>query len=242
MADEVRVTDPDTGGEKGRKAERYSLLPAGPLAEVARLYGRGADKYEAHNWRRGYAWSLSADALHRHLAAFESGRFYDDETGCHHLASVVFHALALMEFTVTHPEKDDVTPDGVTPYDSTDTSRPLAEQEGDVLGYYADADLEPEHEHVRVDLLERARFVADEQGGLAPTDGVTDLQGRRVLIYDTPGKGDALNGLGTITSGPAYYHADADDYLVAVLADSGDYPYYYLLSTLQLLEEGDADA
>lgn len=108
---EHRVTNEATGGQKGRKPEAYSLVPRAPLAEVARLYGVGAEKYERDNWRKGYAWSLSVDAMQRHLAAFLTGDFWDDETGCHHLASVVFHAFSLMEWTVTHPELDDVTPD-----------------------------------------------------------------------------------------------------------------------------------
>lgn len=41
---EVRVRS-DSGGEKGRKPERYDLIPVEPLAEVARLYGAGAEKY-----------------------------------------------------------------------------------------------------------------------------------------------------------------------------------------------------
>jgi hypothetical protein len=103
---EVRVVS-STGGEKGSKDERFDLIPVGPLTEVARLYGIGAKKYAKDNWRRGYEWSLSFAALCRHLWAFWGGESYDKETGCHHLASVVFHANALMEFEKTHPEFDD---------------------------------------------------------------------------------------------------------------------------------------
>ena len=104
---ETRVTNERTGGEKGRKLERFDLLPWAQLAEVARLYGKGAEKYEDRNWERGYAWSLSFGALHRHLAAFWGGEYEDVETECAHLASVVFHALALMFFHATHPDLDD---------------------------------------------------------------------------------------------------------------------------------------
>lgn len=104
---EVRVTDPETGGQKGQKPEQYSLIPKGPLAEVARLYGRGAEKYARNNWAQGYDWHLSFDALMRHAWAFWGGEDVDPETRCHHLSSVVFHAFSLMEFGDTHPEKDD---------------------------------------------------------------------------------------------------------------------------------------
>jgi hypothetical protein len=104
---EIRIIDPDTKAEKGQKMERYDLIPVKPLAEVARHYGIGASKYEARNWERGYNWSLSYAALQRHANLFWSGEDYDQETGTHHLAAVVFHALALMEYENTNPSKDD---------------------------------------------------------------------------------------------------------------------------------------
>ncbi len=104
---EVRVTNEKTGGQKGSKPERFDLIPAAALRKVARLYGRGAQKYADHNWRKGYNWSLSIAALERHLAAFKEGEDFDKETQCEHLASVVFHALALLVYADEHPELDD---------------------------------------------------------------------------------------------------------------------------------------
>ncbi len=104
---EKRIVNDKTGGEKGAKPERYDLIPWGPMAEVARLYGKGAEKYTDHNYRRGYDWSLSFAAMMRHATQFWNGEDYDEESGCHHLASVVFHAMALIEFGKTHPELDD---------------------------------------------------------------------------------------------------------------------------------------
>lgn len=104
---EERVVNPSTGGAKGRKLARFDLLPAAPLREVSEHYGRGARKYESRNWERGYEWSLSFAALQRHAWEFWNGEDRDQETGSHHMAAVVFHALALMEFGRTHPELDD---------------------------------------------------------------------------------------------------------------------------------------
>lgn len=96
---EVRVLNELTGGEKGSKPERYDLIPAAPLREVARLYAKGAEKYEERNWEKGYNWSLSYAAMMRHAQAFwGGGQSYDPETGTHHLAAVMFHAMALMQF------------------------------------------------------------------------------------------------------------------------------------------------
>lgn len=104
---EVRVTDPNTGGQKGQKEARFDLLPVAPLTEVAELYGAGARKYADRNWEKSYAWSLSFAAMQRHAWKFWGGEDMDPETKKHHLASVVFHCCALMEFGRTHPEQDD---------------------------------------------------------------------------------------------------------------------------------------
>lgn len=103
---EVRTTS-STGGEKGVKPERYDLIPVEALASVARLYGEGAKKYAENNWRRGYEYSKSISAIHRHLAEFCKGVDIDPETGQPHLAAVIFHSLALITFVEEHPEFDD---------------------------------------------------------------------------------------------------------------------------------------
>ncbi|MBN0040221.1 DUF4406 domain-containing protein [Cellulosimicrobium cellulans] len=97
---EVRVTS-TTGGQKGSKPERYDLIPALPLRQLARLYGKGSEKYEDRNWERGFDWSLSFAALNRHLWQWWDGRDgtdVDDETGLSHMASVAWHAFTLLHF------------------------------------------------------------------------------------------------------------------------------------------------
>jgi len=89
------------------KPERYDLIPVGALATVARLYGRGAEKYAEHNWRRGYDWSKSYSALCRHLNAFWGGEDIDEETGMPHMACVVFHSFTLLTFMEEQPQFDD---------------------------------------------------------------------------------------------------------------------------------------
>jgi dATP/dGTP diphosphohydrolase len=104
---EVRHTNEVTGGQKGMKPERFSLIPAAPMREVARVYGHGAEKYEPDNWRKGYEWTIALDALERHLNAFKGRQDIDPDSKLHHLAHAVFHCLSLMEWSVTHPELDD---------------------------------------------------------------------------------------------------------------------------------------
>lgn len=106
MSEEVRVTS-STGAEKGSKLAKHSLIPPGPLNALAEHYGLGAEKYEKHNWRKGYDWSLSFDALMRHANAFWGGEDVDPELGSPHMAAVAFHAFTLLSFMAEHPEFDD---------------------------------------------------------------------------------------------------------------------------------------
>jgi len=103
---EVRTTS-STGGEKGTKPERFDLIPVEAMSLVAQLYGKGAEKYAAHNWRKGYEWSKSYAALQRHANAFWSGEDLDPEMQLPHMASVVFHALTLITFMSEQPGFDD---------------------------------------------------------------------------------------------------------------------------------------
>lgn len=124
-----------TGGKKGVKLERYDLIPTTPLSLLAEHFGKGARKYDDHQWRKGYEWSKSYSALNRHLVAFWSGKDYDvcsedpegcsyltengeefqpleddtcyNHTGSHHLAAVAWHAFVLMEFVERFPNYDD---------------------------------------------------------------------------------------------------------------------------------------
>lgn len=103
---EVRITDPTTGGQKGQKLARFDLIPAEPLTELAMLYGVGGIKYDDNNWRKGYKWGLSFAALMRHAWQFWAGESTDKETQRHHLASVAWHAFTLMWFETNYKDGD----------------------------------------------------------------------------------------------------------------------------------------
>lgn len=89
---------------------RFDLIPILPLREVARVYTIGAKKYEDRNWERGMVWSRVYGALQRHATAWWAGEKIDPDNGQHHLAAVIFNAMALMEYERTHPELDNRTP------------------------------------------------------------------------------------------------------------------------------------
>lgn len=107
-SEEVRTTSP-TGAQKGVKPERFDLIPVTPLEVLARVYGYGADKYDDHNWRKGYEWSKSFAALQRHLWAFWGGEDADPESGLPHLGHAAFHVFALLEWM--HNPADEIFDD-----------------------------------------------------------------------------------------------------------------------------------
>ena len=105
---EVRIVDPTTGGQKGSKLARFSLLPPEFIWALAEHYGKGALKYEDRNWQKGYRWGLSVDALQRHLHQWLMGEDNDAETGSNHLIAVAWHACALFIFQLRGLGTDDV--------------------------------------------------------------------------------------------------------------------------------------
>lgn len=118
-----------SGGQKGEKLAAFDQVSPEVEWLVAEHFGKGARKYDAHNFRRGYPWSKSYSALRRHLADFWMGKEYDvcdehcsrpeprgesehgptcfNHTGSLHIVAVIWHAMVLTEFFLHRKEYDD---------------------------------------------------------------------------------------------------------------------------------------
>lgn len=100
-----------TSTEQGRKHDsgkpRWDLLPAGPLLKLVEVYTIGAAKYDDRNWENGLRWGRVFRALLSHAFKWWAGEQNDQEDGQHHLASVAWCAMALMQYEHTHPDLDD---------------------------------------------------------------------------------------------------------------------------------------
>lgn len=94
---EVRVTS-ETGGQKGTKLAQLGALDPDTLLTLAKIAGFGADKYDAHNFLKGYDWSLSFNAAQRHMLAFWSGENLDPESGLPHLGHAAWNCLTMLAF------------------------------------------------------------------------------------------------------------------------------------------------
>lgn len=64
-----------------------------------RVYTEGAKKYADNSWQDipdGFNRYLGA--LMRHLVAYTKGERFDSDTGCMHLAQVVWNAIAMLYY------------------------------------------------------------------------------------------------------------------------------------------------
>lgn len=86
---------------------RMDLLPFEALEEIAKVLAFGAEKYEAHNWRKGMKWSRVIAALLRHVSAFVKGEDRDPESGLSHLAHAGCCILFLLSYSLTSSGTDD---------------------------------------------------------------------------------------------------------------------------------------
>lgn len=86
---------------------RMDLLPPEALREIAAVLAMGAEKYDAHNWRRGFAYSRLIAAALRHLFAWVGGENKDPESGKSHLAHAACCLMFLITFEQTRTGTDD---------------------------------------------------------------------------------------------------------------------------------------
>jgi hypothetical protein len=96
---ETRITDPKTGGQKGSKLCQLGALDPATLITLGEIAGMGASKYDRYNFLKGYDWSLSYDAMQRHMLLFWAGEDLDDESHLPHVAHAAWHALTLLAFS-----------------------------------------------------------------------------------------------------------------------------------------------
>lgn len=96
-----------TGVKYDAGKSRVDLLPCSAILEMGKVMEFGATKYQAHNWRKGLAWSRCAAAAIRHIYKWLAGEDIDPESGCSHLAHAGVNICFLIEFDKTHRNLDD---------------------------------------------------------------------------------------------------------------------------------------
>jgi hypothetical protein len=86
---------------------RYDLIDAYTLNELAKVYTYGTIKYEDHNWRKGMRFSRIFGAIMRHTWAFWKGEDIDPESGLPHMAHAAWGCFTLLNYSKYHKNLDD---------------------------------------------------------------------------------------------------------------------------------------
>ena len=98
----------DGGGLRKNEGKlRTDLVPMSTLRSLARVLGKGAEKYEDNNWRRGMKWSTVQASLLRHLMLWIDGEDIDQESGLNHMDHIMANVAFLLEYIEIYPEGDD---------------------------------------------------------------------------------------------------------------------------------------
>lgn len=77
---------------------RLDLVPVTLTEGVGEVLTFGAQKYSAHNWRQGIAYSRILGSIERHYSEFKRGIDIDPESGLSHLKHLACNVAFLLEF------------------------------------------------------------------------------------------------------------------------------------------------
>lgn len=78
---------------------QWSLIPWGPMKEVAKVFAFGAKKYVPHGWKTVKDGEQRyKEAMARHALACLDGELHDAESGFHTAAHVISSALIVLAF------------------------------------------------------------------------------------------------------------------------------------------------
>jgi hypothetical protein len=86
---------------------RYDLVQADAHEGMVKVLTFGAKKYADRNWEKGMAWSKIISSLKRHIAAFEKGEDFDQESGLLHADHIACNAHFLSGYYRLYPQGDD---------------------------------------------------------------------------------------------------------------------------------------
>jgi hypothetical protein len=111
---EERVLEDEPENKPEPKALHYSTgkpgvdqIPADVMMELGEVYTYGEQKYARNNWTSGTDWHEFNGSILRHLYRWMNGEEIDPESGCSHLAHVIWNAVTLRYYEKHGLGKDD---------------------------------------------------------------------------------------------------------------------------------------
>lgn len=113
----------ETGVKHDQAKIKMGLISSRFLRGLADVLTQGAEKYAAHNWRKGMATSRYYDALQRHLTAWNDGEDNDPEWGKSHLYHAACCLMFLAETVEVRPDLDDRYKHGAKTGDELQTAK-----------------------------------------------------------------------------------------------------------------------
>lgn len=75
--------------------------------DCANVFDYGRNKYAAHNWCKGFQWSVVLDCIGRHFQKIALGEANDAESGLPHKGHIECNIVMLIFFSEMYPEGDD---------------------------------------------------------------------------------------------------------------------------------------
>lgn len=96
---EQRKDEPAVRYDSGKS--RVDLIQPSFILALGEHYGAGAKKYAERNWEKGMSYSRCYASAQRHMLAFHSGEWLDEETGTPHVIAAAWN-MAALHFYETH--------------------------------------------------------------------------------------------------------------------------------------------
>jgi len=101
------MNEPLTGIKHDQGKAPLHLLNQEALIETAKVFGYGAQKYSANNWRKGINLTRILNAVERHCMELQQGNDIDEESGLSHAAHAIAGLMMFMGINKHSPEYDD---------------------------------------------------------------------------------------------------------------------------------------
>tara|TARA_R110000772_G_scaffold54130_1_gene123543 strand:- start:61079 stop:61399 length:321 start_codon:yes stop_codon:yes gene_type:complete len=97
--------------EEGRRDNegkiKWSLISWRALEPLVRVLSFGANKYSAHNWKKGLKYTEICESLQRHMNAFIDGEDNDPESKLTHVGHILCNAMFLSYMYLFRKDMDD---------------------------------------------------------------------------------------------------------------------------------------
>lgn len=86
---------------------KWSLVDFISLEPMTQVLDFGAQKYSAHNWKKGLPWMEICESLIRHTVAFMNGEDLDPESKLSHVGHMQCNTMFLSYMVKNRPDLDD---------------------------------------------------------------------------------------------------------------------------------------